>query len=160
MKLSIVVPCFNEEACLPALHERLAAAARGAVGEDYEIVLVNDGSRDSSWAIMQAITRTDSHVLAVNLSRNHGHQLALTAGLDLCRGDHDADHRRRPAGPARAVAANARDDAPRECRRGLWRAQEPVGRDCVQARHGARLLPLAVARDRGRHPASMRATSG
>ena len=47
MKLSIVVPCFNEEACLPALHERLAAAARDAVGEDYEIVLVNDGSRDS-----------------------------------------------------------------------------------------------------------------
>ena len=95
MKLSIVVPCFNEEACLPALHERLAAAARGAVGEDYEIVLVNDGSRDSSWPIMQAITRTDGHVLAVNLSRNHGHQLALTAGLDLCRGDHvliiDAD---------------------------------------------------------------------
>ena len=87
MKLSIVVPCYNEEACLPALHERLGAAARSAVGEDYEIVLVNDGSRDSSWTVMQAITCTDSHVLAVNLSRNHGHQLALTAGLDLCRGD-------------------------------------------------------------------------
>src|SRR3954452_6814883 len=85
--LSIVVPCFNEEACLPALHERLGAAARTAVGEDYEIVLVNDGSRDSSWPIMQAIARTDGHILAVNLSRNHGHQLALTAGLDLCRGD-------------------------------------------------------------------------
>jgi dolichol-phosphate mannosyltransferase len=85
--LSIVVPCFNEEACLPALHERLGAAARTAVGENYEILLVNDGSHDASWAVMQAITRTDSHVLAVNLSRNHGHQLALTAGLDLCRGD-------------------------------------------------------------------------
>jgi glycosyltransferase involved in cell wall biosynthesis len=85
--LSIVVPCFNEEACLPALHERLGAAARNAVGENYEILLVNDGSHDASWAVMQAITRTDSHVLAVNLSRNHGHQLALTAGLDLCRGD-------------------------------------------------------------------------
>ena len=48
--LSIVVPCFNEEACLDALHERLTAAARAAVGEDYEIVLVNDGSRDGSWA--------------------------------------------------------------------------------------------------------------
>src|SRR4051794_18416140 len=87
MKLSIVVPCFNEEACLPALHERLGAAARESVGEDYEIVFVNDGSRDSSWPMMQAIARSDSHVLAVNLSRNHGHQLALTAGLDLCRGD-------------------------------------------------------------------------
>ena len=44
--LSIVVPCFNEQACLPALHERLTAAALTAVGDDYEIVLVNDGSRD------------------------------------------------------------------------------------------------------------------
>lgn len=85
--LSIVVPCFNEEACLPALHERLGAAARAAVGEDYEIVLVNDGSRDGSWPLMQAMVASDPHLLAVNLSRNHGHQLALTAGLDLCRGD-------------------------------------------------------------------------
>jgi dolichol-phosphate mannosyltransferase len=85
--LSIVVPCFNEEACLPALHERLGAAARRAVGEDYEIVLVNDGSRDASWTLMQKMASDDPHVLAVNLSRNHGHQLALTAGLDLCRGN-------------------------------------------------------------------------
>ena len=85
--LSIVVPCFNEEACLPALHERLGAAARTAVGEDYEIVLVNDGSSDASWPLMQKIVAGDPHVVAVNLSRNHGHQLALTAGLDLCRGD-------------------------------------------------------------------------
>src|SRR5689334_18570955 len=85
--LSIVVPCFNEEACVAELHQRLGAAARQAVGEDYELVLVNDGSRDSSWAAMQRLAAGDSHVLAVNLSRNHGHQLALTAGLDLCRGE-------------------------------------------------------------------------
>jgi glycosyltransferase involved in cell wall biosynthesis len=85
--LSIVVPCFNEEACLVELHERLGAAARVAVAEDYELVLVNDGSRDGSWAVMQRMASEDPHVLAVNLSRNHGHQLALTAGLDLCRGD-------------------------------------------------------------------------
>ncbi|WP_037552554.1 glycosyltransferase family 2 protein [Sphingomonas sp. URHD0057] len=85
--LSIVIPCFNEEACLGALHERLTAAARDAVGEDYEIVLVNDGSRDGSWAIMQQLAANDPRLLAVNLSRNHGHQLALTAGLDLCSGD-------------------------------------------------------------------------
>jgi len=93
--LSIVVPCFNEEACLPALHERLGAAARTAVGEDYEILFVNDGSGDGSWPIMRDMAVDDSHVIAVNLSRNHGHQLALTAGLDLCRGDNvliiDAD---------------------------------------------------------------------
>ncbi|WP_155263386.1 glycosyltransferase family 2 protein [Sphingomonas segetis] len=85
--LSIVVPCFNEEACLPALHRRLGAAARAAVDSDYEIVLVNDGSRDGSWPIMRGMAADDPHVMAVNLSRNHGHQLALTAGLDLCRGD-------------------------------------------------------------------------
>ena len=87
MMLSIVVPCFNEEACLPELRQRLGAAALHAVGDDYELVLVNDGSRDGSWPIMQRMATEDPHVVAVNLSRNHGHQLALTAGLDLCRGD-------------------------------------------------------------------------
>jgi polyisoprenyl-phosphate glycosyltransferase len=85
--LSIVVPCFNEQACLAELHARLGAAARIAVGEDYELVLINDGSRDESWPVMRAIAAADPHVVAVNLSRNHGHQLALTAGLDLCRGE-------------------------------------------------------------------------
>jgi dolichol-phosphate mannosyltransferase len=85
--VSIVVPCFNEEACLTALYERLTAAARAAVGTDYEIVLVNDGSRDRSWPMMRQLADEDPQVMAVNLSRNHGHQLALTAGLDLCSGD-------------------------------------------------------------------------
>src|SRR5438270_13263560 len=87
MMLSIVVPCFNEDACLGELHERLSVAARSAVGKDYELVLVNDGSRDGSWAAMRRMAATDPNLVAINLSRNHGHQLALTAGLDLCRGD-------------------------------------------------------------------------
>ena len=78
--LSIVVPCFNEEECLAALHERLAKAAKKAAGEDYEIVLVNDGSKDRTWPMMRNLAATDPHLVAVNLSRNHGHQLALTAG--------------------------------------------------------------------------------
>jgi polyisoprenyl-phosphate glycosyltransferase len=85
--LSIVVPCFNEEACLPELHRRLSESARAAVGLDYEIVLVNDGSRDGSWPIMRALAESDANLVALNLSRNHGHQLALTAGLDLCGGE-------------------------------------------------------------------------
>ncbi len=85
--LSIVVPCYNEEACLELLHRRLGAAARATVGEDYEIVLINDGSRDGSWALMQRLAAGDPHLVAVDLSRNHGHQLALTAGLDLARGE-------------------------------------------------------------------------
>ena len=85
--LSIVVPCYNEAACLEILHARVAAAARAAVGEDFEILFVNDGSRDDSWPVMQRIAAADPHLVAINLSRNHGHQLALTAGLDLCAGE-------------------------------------------------------------------------
>jgi glycosyltransferase involved in cell wall biosynthesis len=84
--LSVVVPCYNEAACLDILHGRISAAARAAVGDDYEIVLINDGSRDDSWGTMQRLAAADSRLVAINLSRNHGHQLALTAGLDLCAG--------------------------------------------------------------------------
>ncbi|WP_294321433.1 glycosyltransferase family 2 protein [uncultured Sphingomonas sp.] len=85
--LSIVVPCYNEAACLDVLHARIAAAARAVVGDDHEIVLVNDGSRDQSWAVMERLAAADPRLVAINLSRNHGHQLALTAGLDLCAGE-------------------------------------------------------------------------
>ena len=85
--LSIVIPCYNEAANLAVLHARVTAAAQGAVGDDYELVLINDGSRDDSWGIMQKLSATDPRLVAINLSRNHGHQLALTAGLDLCAGD-------------------------------------------------------------------------
>jgi glycosyltransferase involved in cell wall biosynthesis len=84
--LSIVVPCYNEAACLEMLHARVSAAAKVAVGEDYEILFVNDGSRDESWPVMQRLSEGDPRLVAINLSRNHGHQLALTAGLDLCAG--------------------------------------------------------------------------
>ena len=84
--LSVVIPCYNEESCLDILHARVSAAARVAVGNDYEIVLINDGSKDGSWAVMQRLAASDPRLVAINLSRNHGHQLALTAGLDLCAG--------------------------------------------------------------------------
>ena len=93
--LSVVIPCFNEEACLPELHKRVSAAAHAVVGADHEIILVNDGSRDRTWEVMKALAATDPLLVCINLSRNHGHQLALTAGLDLCGGDNiliiDAD---------------------------------------------------------------------
>ena len=84
--LSVVIPCYNEAPCLPMLHARVSATARTAVGEAYELLLINDGSRDDSWAVMQRLAAGDPHLVAINLSRNHGHQLALTAGLDLCTG--------------------------------------------------------------------------
>jgi glycosyltransferase involved in cell wall biosynthesis len=85
--LSVVIPCYNEAPCLEMLHARVSAAARAAVGDDHEIVLINDGSRDASWAVMQRLAVADPRLVAINLSRNHGHQLALTAGLDLCAGE-------------------------------------------------------------------------
>ncbi len=84
--LSIVAPCYDEEQGLPAFVERMLAAAAAAVGDDHELILVNDGSRDRTWACICAMTQRHPRVLGVNLSRNHGHQLAVTAGLSLARG--------------------------------------------------------------------------
>ncbi len=85
-QLSIVVPCHNESQNLAPLHARCTAAARSVVDESYELILVDDGSRDSTWQQMQALATSDSHVVAARLSRNFGHQLALSAGLQLSSG--------------------------------------------------------------------------
>jgi glycosyltransferase involved in cell wall biosynthesis len=86
-QLSIVAPCYNEEAGLKEFHRRITAAAKDTVGTKYELILLNDGSNDRTWSIMVDLVRHDSQLLAVNLSRRHGHQLAITAGLHTCRGD-------------------------------------------------------------------------
>lgn len=85
--LSVVIPCYNEEANLDLLVARTSTACRSAVGDSFEIVLVNDGSRDQTWQGMTEHTAQNRHIVAVNLSTNCGHQLALSAGLQLCRGD-------------------------------------------------------------------------
>lgn len=85
-RLSVVSPCYNEEGSLAELHRRLSAACRGEVGEDYEIVLVDDGSADRTRSIIADLCASDPHIVGVILSRNHGHQLALSAGLHVCRG--------------------------------------------------------------------------
>jgi len=85
--LSVIVPCYNEQDCLPIFMQRMTTAAEPAVGTDFEIILVNDGSRDQTWACITAMTRRYPNVIGVNLARNHGHQLAVTAGLSLARGD-------------------------------------------------------------------------
>ncbi|HZQ81997.1 MAG TPA: glycosyltransferase family 2 protein [Gaiellaceae bacterium] len=83
--LSVVVPVFNEEQTLPVLHARLAATL--APLGPHEIVLVDDGSSDASWQVMTALADADVHVRLVRLSRNFGHQAAITAGLDAASGD-------------------------------------------------------------------------
>jgi dolichol-phosphate mannosyltransferase len=84
--LSVVIPCYNEARVLPELHRRVSAVCRETV-RDYELILVNDGSADETWPILVSLSASDSNLICVNLSRNHGHQLALTAGLSLCRGE-------------------------------------------------------------------------
>ena len=84
--LSVVVPCFNEDAIIRELHKRLTKACRDTVGCQYEILLINDGSTDGTLNLMHALADEDWHAVAVNLSRHHGHQLAITAGLQLACG--------------------------------------------------------------------------
>jgi dolichol-phosphate mannosyltransferase len=86
-RLSVVAPCFNEVETLAELHRRVSSTCQAAVGIDYEIVLVNDGSRDDTWRMMALLATRDPHVVAINLTRNYGKQVALTAGLDHCRGE-------------------------------------------------------------------------
>jgi len=86
-ELSVVVPCYNEAEGLTELYRRVQAVAKSAVGENFEFILVNDGSTDGTWESMRYLAAKDGHVVCVDLSRNHGHQTALSAGLSLCRGE-------------------------------------------------------------------------
>jgi dolichol-phosphate mannosyltransferase len=83
--ISVVAPVYNERGTLAELHRRLTEVL-AAVGP-YEIVLVDDGSSDGSWDALLQLAATDSHLRLLRLSRNFGHQAALSAGLDAARGD-------------------------------------------------------------------------
>ncbi|MCA3310614.1 MAG: glycosyltransferase family 2 protein [Roseomonas sp.] len=83
--LSIVVPAYNEEEVLPQFHARLAAALAG-IGLAWEVVYVNDGSKDGTLAVMLGLQAQDQRASVLNLSRNFGKEIALTAGLDHARG--------------------------------------------------------------------------
>ncbi len=84
--ISVVAPVFNEEPILHELYHRLRETMDG-IGEPWELVFVNDGSRDGSYAIMRELHDQDPRVRVVNFSRNFGHQIAITAGADYAQGD-------------------------------------------------------------------------
>lgn len=84
--LSIVVPVYNEEAVIPELHRRLSAVGEG-LGVSYEVLYVNDGSRDRSMAMLEKLAQTDPHVRVIGFARNFGHQVAITAGMDHAEGE-------------------------------------------------------------------------
>ena len=82
---SIVAPVFNEEETLPHFYARMVAVME-ALAEPFEIVLIDDGSRDGSWRVMSELHERDPRVRAVGFSRNFGHQMAISAGLDYAQG--------------------------------------------------------------------------
>jgi polyisoprenyl-phosphate glycosyltransferase len=84
--ISVVVPIFNEEENIPLFHEAVADALFD-LGEEWEIVYVNDGSRDSSLNLLMSLQEDDPHIVVVDLSRNWGHMGAISAGLQTARGD-------------------------------------------------------------------------
>ncbi len=84
-ELSVVIPVFNEIENLPALHERLTAVLQDTA-LSYEIIFVDDGSRDRSVALLHELAATNPHLVVVELARNFGHQVAISAGLDHSRG--------------------------------------------------------------------------
>jgi dolichol-phosphate mannosyltransferase len=82
--LSVVAPVFDEDALVEAFHARVCGALEGI---PFELILVDDGSRDQTPQLLAALAATDPRVRVIQLSRNFGHQTALTAGLDHARGD-------------------------------------------------------------------------
>jgi len=85
-RYSIIAPCFNEEGVLHELHRRMREVL-DQTGESWELVLVNDGSRDRTSEIMRELYAADPRVKVVDFARNFGHQIAVTAGLDYAQGD-------------------------------------------------------------------------
>ncbi len=85
-RYSIVAPVYNEEGNIQALYERISAVMN-STGEPWELVVVNDGSRDNSLALIEAYAARDSRVKIINFARNFGHQTAVTAGIDFAAGE-------------------------------------------------------------------------
>ncbi len=87
--ISIIVPCFNEQEVFAETYKRLTDTfqALDNCKYDYEIIFVNDGSKDTTLQLINEKVKSDAHIRGINFSRNFGHQIAITAGLDNCKGD-------------------------------------------------------------------------
>ena len=86
VELSVIIPIYNEELNIPTLVTRLRPVLE-KIALPYEMVFVNDGSRDSSIQLIKALAAADDKVRYIDFSRNFGHQIAVTAGIDLCKGN-------------------------------------------------------------------------
>lgn len=85
--LSVVVPCFNEEEVIFETLQRLNSVCRTLTDFDFEIIFVDDGSTDNTCEILKGYSASDPHIRVIVFSRNFGHQIAATAGIDASRGD-------------------------------------------------------------------------
>jgi glycosyltransferase involved in cell wall biosynthesis len=85
--ISIVSPCYNEAAAIPLFYEEVRRVIDGMPAYDFELILVDDGSADRTLEALNRIAEKDARVRVASFSRNFGHQIALTAGLDLAAGD-------------------------------------------------------------------------
>jgi dolichol-phosphate mannosyltransferase len=107
LQISVVLPCYNEEAVLPKVFERLGSAA-DSWGVDYEIICVDDGSKDHTWDLLRAQHEADKRWRCLSFARNFGHQAAVSAGLFYARGDAvvimDADLQDPPEEVSRLIA--------------------------------------------------------
>ena len=83
---SVIVPMYNEEAVIHETYRRLTKVMQEH-GESYEIVMINDGSRDKTGEIISQLCKQDEHIKMIDFARNFGHQIAITAGMDYAAGD-------------------------------------------------------------------------
>ncbi len=136
MLVSVVVPCYNEEPVIRETHRRLVEVLDQLERDEFEIIYVNDGSRDQTLSILESLQSADKRVRVLSFSRNFGHQIAVTAGLDNASGDAvvliDADLQDPPAvilemvdrwHDGYQVVYGMRTDRPGESRFKLWTAK-------------------------------------
>lgn len=86
MLLSVIIPCYNEELVVRESHKRLTSVMQ-QIEMDYELIFINDGSRDNTYSILKELASQDPCTKILNFARNFGHQCAVTAGLNNCNGD-------------------------------------------------------------------------
>ena len=86
-KLTIMIPCYNEEESLPFLYERLTKLMDSIKNYEFEVLFINDGSKDKTLEIIKDLRKKDERFCYVNLSRNFGKEVAMMAGLDYAKGD-------------------------------------------------------------------------
>jgi glycosyltransferase involved in cell wall biosynthesis len=85
--ISLIIPCYNEEAVVDICHERIAAAIKPLSSYTFEIIYINDGSKDKTLELLKKLKSKDSSVKIINLSRNFGKEAAMTAGIDHAKGE-------------------------------------------------------------------------